>query len=378
MSITGIARQNMAVNNQQQAVKKMADEQEKAFGAGYLSAALFQDAGSKTGAPGRKMKTDAQDDSESAWAVAMYNMEGKAAYFNGARFSSMEDKTESGILSFGVLEDGAVYSAFYDPSSTIGDPVVEVRIEKNGERFLETKVHVSQVNSSKASQAELFALCAYANAQGLGNDTEQSDDYRNLLQQGKAEELGAAGADEFVFGKSDWSRPFSKAGLGSVLQNVKAQKASPGLSPFEARKKASEGAPYSYLAKDGIIDYKGVIFVCDDEHRALHLGNTSDRSKCIQIGLSGGGSLIVNRDNIGDLAKAIGMFSPEDVNLILRAIAQDAKIQQMQKEIEDETSSIGEAQEAGETDPAQETDPLETAEGLVQTDLTGKKKPEEK
>lgn len=33
----------------------------------------------------------------------------------------------------------------------------------------------------------------------------------------------------------------------------------------------------------------------------------------------------MNRDNIADLAKAIDMFSPEDVGGILKANAQDAK-----------------------------------------------------
>ena len=47
-----------------------------------------------------------------------------------------------------------------------------------------------------------------------------------------------------------------------------------------------------------------------------------------------------NRDNIGDLAKAIGMFSPEDVNRIMRAIAQDAKLKQTQMQIEDESSGV--------------------------------------
>jgi hypothetical protein len=64
--------------------------------------------------------------------------------------------------------------------------------------------------------------------------------------------------------------------------------------------------------------------------------------------LSGGGSLIVNRDNLGDLAKAIGMFSPEDVNLIMRAIAEDAKIQQMKQQIDDETSGLDLAEKTGD------------------------------
>lgn len=101
-----------------------------------------------------------------------------------------------------------------------------------------------------------------------------------------------------------------------------------------------EGVPYGYLAKNGVIEYNGVTFVCDKEHKAIHLGDTSDKNKCITIPLSKGGCLVVNRDNLGDLARAIGMFSPEDVNLIMRAIAEDAKIQQMKQQIDEDESGI--------------------------------------
>lgn len=101
-----------------------------------------------------------------------------------------------------------------------------------------------------------------------------------------------------------------------------------------------EGVPYGYLAKNGVIEYKGVTFVCDKEHNAIHLGDTSDKNKCIRIPLSKGGCLIVNRDSLGGLARAIGMFSPEDVNLIMRAIAEDAKVQQMKQQIEEDESGI--------------------------------------
>ena len=47
-----------------------------------------------------------------------------------------------------------------------------------------------------------------------------------------------------------------------------------------------------------------------------------------------GGCLKVNRDNIEDLSKAIAMFSPEDIRRILVALQQDAKVRQMQQEIE--------------------------------------------
>lgn len=59
---------------------------------------------------------------------------------------------------------------------------------------------------------------------------------------------------------------------------------------------------------------------------------------------------MVNRDNIGDLARAIGMFSPEDVNRILRAIKLDGKIQQMKHEIEEMENGIGKSNEEQNAD----------------------------
>ncbi|MBD5519900.1 MAG: hypothetical protein HDR03_01505 [Lachnospiraceae bacterium] len=111
-----------------------------------------------------------------------------------------------------------------------------------------------------------------------------------------------------------------------------------------------EGVPYGYLAKNGVIEYKGVTFVCDKEHNAIHLGDTSDKNKCIRIPLSKGGCLIVNRDSLDGLARAIGMFSPEDVNLIMRAIAEDAKVQQMKQQIDEDESGIKLVEDVEETE----------------------------
>lgn len=99
--------------------------------------------------------------------------------------------------------------------------------------------------------------------------------------------------------------------------------------------------PYSYLAKDGIVEYNGVVFVCDEVHSALCLGDMSNDKDVLTIPMSNGGVLKVNRDNIGDLSSAIGMFSPEDVRRILEAIAQDNKAQQMLQEIEEDKNTIG-------------------------------------
>lgn len=92
---------------------------------------------------------------------------------------------------------------------------------------------------------------------------------------------------------------------------------------------------YFALGDGADIIYKGVCFVCNEEDNSISLGDMSDPSKVITIPLSGGGTLKVNRDNISDLGRAIGMFSPEDIGNILRAIAQDRKAQETKMEIED-------------------------------------------
>lgn len=114
-----------------------------------------------------------------------------------------------------------------------------------------------------------------------------------------------------------------------------------GKDPLEGLRQVAK-VPYGYLAKDGVIEYNGVCFICDEKTNSICLGDMTDKTKVLNIPLSGGGCLKVNRANLGDLSKAIGMFSPEDVNRILRAIAQDTKIQSMKNELEDMEASVGE------------------------------------
>ena len=107
-----------------------------------------------------------------------------------------------------------------------------------------------------------------------------------------------------------------------------------------ARTGGTLNVPYGYLAKNGVIEYNGVIFVCDEIHNAICLGDMTDESNVLSIPLSEGGCLKVNRDNISDLAKAISMFSPEDIKRIMEAIATDAKCQQMQQEMDETQNSV--------------------------------------
>lgn len=109
----------------------------------------------------------------------------------------------------------------------------------------------------------------------------------------------------------------------------------PRGSSLLARLSGEKKAPYSYLADaSGTIVYKGVVFQCDDKKRQICLGDVSNPKNVINIPLSKGGCLRVNRDNIGDLAKAISMFSSEDIGRIMRAIAQDKKAQEVEWELE--------------------------------------------
>lgn len=127
----------------------------------------------------------------------------------------------------------------------------------------------------------------------------------------------------------------------------KTAKAESDGNPFQKQlintiRGAAPKVPYGYLAKDGVITYNDVQFSCDEKTNSICLGDVSDPKKVINIPLSGGGHLKVNRENLGQLSKAIGMFSPEDVNLILRAIHLDTKLQSVQKEVEDLEAGVGE------------------------------------
>ncbi len=131
-------------------------------------------------------------------------------------------------------------------------------------------------------------------------------------------------------------------GFGETLERTKGSRMAEHL---DGKRKA----PYSHLADDSrTINYNGVLFYCDYEKNRLCLGDVSDMKECICVGLSEGGSLVVNRDNLGDLSKAIGMFSPEDVNRIMRAIARDKMCQQKLREIDETKNSLGGAENAGD------------------------------
>ncbi|MCM1253704.1 MAG: hypothetical protein NC321_12860 [Clostridium sp.] len=282
-------------------------------------------------------------------------------------YRAIELRSDSDILGFGAMDDGMQFIAKYADDSTGENPIVQVQMTDKEGKIKTVRVKVNEVDVTNATQLEMFAYLTNMEAQKTPEHTNVMESYNELIaraQNSANGDLTSKNMQDFTSWRQNWR---SLKAASSEEYSMSAEE-----KIRQAREAASDGVPYSYLAKDGIIDYNGVIFVCDTKNKSLCLGDTSNPKNCITIGLSGGGSLVVNRDNLGDLAKAIGMFSPEDVNLILRAIAEDAKIQQMKQQIDDETSGLDIAENTGE----QETDEESSEVSLAQT-LVGEKRTEE-
>lgn len=96
---------------------------------------------------------------------------------------------------------------------------------------------------------------------------------------------------------------------------------------------------YGYLANGGnSIVHNGVTFGYNGENDVISLGDMSDEENVISIGLSGGTTLRVNRNNIDDLVKSLDMFKPEDIRRIMEAISTDTRARNKPTEIEKEVT----------------------------------------
>ncbi len=368
MSVTGIANSSAVINTPYQQAKKSGNSKTGTY-----------DGNGFSGIMNAVQASEDESVNDSYKSASWNDMEGKIRSFNGITAYAMEARLTGGIIGFGGLEDGTIYSASYDDDSTIGNPVVNIRLESKNGGVQTYKVCVNQVDWSNATQLEMLALCSHADKMEMSGSSDASNSYSTLLYYAYNSTIGgqvARNAQEFISRSRDWSAMITDAQIDRLDQEKKID-ASNGkslqkifetiekyntdsenadvsgtklleMALLEKKKKIDNGVPYNYLAKDGIIEYNGVVFVCDEKHKAIRLGDTSNPKNCLNIPLSGGGSLIVNRDNLDDLAKAIGMFSPEDVNLIMRAIAEDARIRQMKHQIDDETSGIDLADETDE------------------------------
>lgn len=116
------------------------------------------------------------------------------------------------------------------------------------------------------------------------------------------------------------------------------------------RSASEKKCPYDYMAKNGIIEYNGVVFNCDYKKNAITLGDMSDQKRVLKINLPSGGGLHINVDNLGDISKAAGMFTPEDLKAIMRAIHEYNHCTRKLNEIEEEESeTVEDAAKENET-----------------------------
>lgn len=197
-----------------------------------------------------------------------------------------------------------------------------------------------------------FAALGYSDAVFTGNAAWSTTDH-HLPQAGEQVEQ-SDGLVSQLSGVEEDKDTGNRSEAEKVYQAAVAGKPNPYQSLRDVPK-----VPYGHLAKDGVIEYNGVVFVCDEKTNSICLGDMTDEKNVLNIPLSGGGHLKVNRNSIGLLSKAASMFSPEDLNLIMRAIAEDTKIQSVKKEIEDEEASVGNQLQSDEGEEAVEEKPEE-------------------
>lgn len=189
---------------------------------------------------------------------------------------------------------------------------------------------------------------------GTGSWTDAFHQYQDeivtKIKKGATEESIMLGGSSFT--QSEWRKVLDN--VDKQLEDVKQEqknrfekqeRMAEATKIYEAATAAKENpienmrgntkVPYGYLAKNGIIEYNGTVFICDEKTNSICLGDVSDTKNTLVIPLSEGGCLKINRDNLDELQGAIGMFSPEDVNRILRAITQDNKAREKLQELEE-------------------------------------------
>ena len=81
-------------------------------------------------------------------------------------------------------------------------------------------------------------------------------------------------------GREENGVPKEKAEAEKIYQAAVSGKPNPVENLREASK-----VPYGYLAKDGVIEYNGVCFVCDEKTNSICLGDMTDTKNVLTITL---------------------------------------------------------------------------------------------
>ena len=159
--------------------------------------------------------------------------------------------------------------------------------------------------------------------------------------------------------------------LTRPLRSAAGKETTPVISETEGfgqklQAETEKKCPYSFLAKNGVIQYNGVTFMCDYKQNAITLGNMYEKDKILKIALPSGGSLHVNVDNIDILSKAASMFTPEDLNAIMRAIHEYNHCTRKRMEIEEQKAETAEEAASESETPDAEKEPEEDKATLAE------------
>lgn len=147
------------------------------------------------------------------------------------------------------------------------------------------RIHTEQTGMTKSAPAAGFRTGRFT--QGLRADNSGwlescgSLFQKQPLDEEQTDHISGGTGHEKTGDRSDVHKIYEAALQGSK-------------TPITSLKTAPK-VPYGYLAKDGVITYNGVAFICDEKTNSICLGDVSDPKKTINIPLSGGGHLKVNR-----------------------------------------------------------------------------------
>ena len=150
--------------------------------------------------------------------------------------------------------------------------------------------------------------------QAIAELQKRKTEIQNRLQNGQSQDSTTIGGNSFT--EDEWKKIIQK--MDEYLTEVKQEQ----KERFEKRDKEKEIQQFYEKMKMA------------EQYKKPQAEKLTIQKHLDTVQLENGGCLKVNRDNIEDLSKAIAMFSPEDIRRILVALQQDAKVRQMQQEIE--------------------------------------------
>lgn len=143
---------------------------------------------------------------------------GTVKYIDGinghTRVTRIEGRLQSGIIgmsSFGEGDNFRFLEARYADDSTTENPIIEVRISEEFGTPTVFKVNINDIDPKNATQLEMYALCAHADAQGISSADRSGVSYMSLIEYAGVGGYEADNMDDFVGKKQNWTQIVSDA-----------------------------------------------------------------------------------------------------------------------------------------------------------------------